>query len=431
MTTTTTTLRCPHAAADSATVAGSTPGDIVHALSDLLQGGSVPWVARRVLKALENLQHGQLRLRTPTGHLVEFKGQHEGLTAELQINDWAVLGLIARKADIGLAEAYADQRCNSPDWVALLRLAQHNQQALENLFDGSWIGKLGCLVRHWLNRNSRNGSRRNIHAHYDLGNPFYKLWLDPTMTYSSALFKGDYSLGLASAQVHKYRNILDWLNPAPGASILEIGCGWGGFAELAAQARCQVTGLTLSTEQLAWAQQRLEAQGMANRARFLLQDYRDHAERHDHIVSIEMFEAVGEQYWPTYFNQVAHCLKPGGTAVIQTITIGDAWFENYRRSTDFIQQYIFPGGMLPSPRRFREEAERAGLRVEKTLDFGFDYAETLRRWRETFEQSLPAIRTQGFDERFIRLWRFYLVYCEAGFLEGRISVQQTLVRLPA
>ncbi|MBU6436526.1 MAG: cyclopropane-fatty-acyl-phospholipid synthase family protein, partial [Betaproteobacteria bacterium] len=278
-------------------------------------------------------------------------------------------------------------------------------------------------------RNSKTQARKNIHAHYDLGNSFYRLWLDDSMTYSSALFsgaaagavKGD----LTAAQHAKYRRVIDELHLPAASRVLEIGCGWGGFAEIAAHVQgAHVTGLTLSTEQLAFARERLRAAGLAAQAEFRLQDYREEAGQYDGIASIEMFEAVGEQYWPAYFDCVHRNLKPGARACIQTITIRDDLFERYRKSTDFIQQYIFPGGMLPSPGAFRAQARRAGLRVVDELAFGQDYAETLRRWRAAFMARLAEVRELGYDEGFVRTWEFYLAYCEAAFARGNTDVMQ-------
>ena len=391
------------------------------------RGGRASLTARAALKALRGLQVGHLRLQLPGGEVRDFHGATPGVQAELKIHHWRALDAMARRAEIGLAEAYAAGDCDCHDWVALLGLAQANQQALRHLFAGRWWGKLIYRVQHWLNRNSRSGSRRNIQAHYDLGNAFYRLWLDPGMSYSAAWFGGNDAQPLEEAQTAKYRRILQQLQAKPQANILEVGCGWGGFAELAASDGHQVTGLTLSAQQLAYAEQRLNSAGLEERTRLLLCDYRDHHEQYDHVVSIEMFEAVGEQYWAAYFRQLRSWLKVGGTALIQTITIADEHFDAYRSSTDFIQQYIFPGGMLPSPSLFQRHAEAAGFRVGDSSRFGLDYAETLRRWRQNFERNLQEIRQQGFDETFIRLWRFYLVYCEAGFREGRVNVQQTLL----
>jgi cyclopropane-fatty-acyl-phospholipid synthase len=277
-----------------------------------------------------------------------------------------------------------------------------------------------------MRNNSKSGSRKNIHAHYDLGNPFYSLWLDPSMTYSSAWFSGDLQLPLAQAQSNKYRRILSAIDAAPGKRILEIGCGWGGFIEEAAQAGCHVTGLTLSREQQKFAEERLAKQGLISEIRF--QDYRDCKDQFDGIASIEMFEAVGENHWEQYFKTIASSLKPGGKACIQTIVIAEELFERYRSSTDFIQQYVFPGGMLPSKSAFKEYAARAGLRIQDEFAFGSDYAKTLCIWYESFNGQLDQVSQLGFDEAFVRLWNFYLMYCAAGFSERNIDVVQfTLV----
>ena len=283
---------------------------------------------------------------------------------------------------------------------------------------GSWHQLLSARIRHWLNRNSRSGSKRNIMAHYDLGNDFYRLWLDQGMSYSSAIYPTAETTDLEHAQRAKYRRILRRLQAEPGQRVLEIGCGWGGFAEMAVQQGLQVTGLTLSPLQLEWAQKR------APGADLRLQDYRDTSGQFDHIVSIEMFEAVGERWWPAYFDTVAKALKPGGRALIQSITIRDDLFDDYRKGTDFIQQYIFPGGMLPSRSAFRDAAARQGLAVNAEYTFGADYARTLLEWRHAFERNWPQIAALGFDEKFRRLWRMYFCYCEAGFLAGNVSVVQ-------
>lgn len=307
---------------------------------------------------------------------------------------------------------------------------------MEAVIYGSWWGRLGYRLRHLLRRNSKAGSARNIHAHYDLGNEFYRLWLDPGMSYSSAWFEGRDRRGadLVQAQDAKYRRALREARVEPGKRVLEIGCGWGGLAELAAKEfGADVTGVTLSAEQLSWAQQRLRDRGLDARAQMLYLDYRDLPQRFgggpfDAIVSIEMFEAVGHEYWPNYFQALNACLKPGGHACIQTITIRDDLFPRYLRSTDFIQQYIFPGGLLPSPAAFEAEARCAGLVVENRLAFGQDYAETLRRWRDAFMARLDAVQGQGFDQRFQRIWTFYLAYCEAAFDTGNTDVYQFTLR---
>ena len=371
---------------------------------------------RTVLSLLEKLAGGLLEVRLPDGSCVLFGHGERGVT--LQVHDEAMFSRVLARGDIGLAEAYLDGQWESSDIAGLLALLARNRDALSKAVYGSWRQLLAARVRHWFNRNSRAGSKRNIMAHYDLGNDFYSAWLDSSMSYSSALYRTVDNGSLLAAQDAKYRRILDRLQAKAGDSVLEIGCGWGGFAELAVADGLQLTGLTLSPAQLEWAKNRVP------QADLRLQDYRDTREQFDHVVSIEMFEAVGEQWWPTYFSTVARALKPGGKAVIQSITIRDDLFASYRRGTDFIQQYIFPGGMLPSRQAFRKAAERRGLRVTDEFAFGLDYARTLAEWRAAFEANWPHIATLGFDETFRRLWRLYLCYCEAGFLAGNIDVVQ-------
>jgi cyclopropane-fatty-acyl-phospholipid synthase len=389
---------------------------------------SLPRPARRVLALLRHLQHGSLDLQTPDGELLRFGNGREPRAA-LRILDWNVCAAALASGDIGFAESYVAGHWTSPDLRALLELLIRNRTALESLVYGGFWGGLLHRLRHLMRRNTREGSRRNIHAHYDLGNDFYKLWLDPSMNYSSAWFGGDAGRSLPAGQQAKMHRALGEAGVTPGARVLEIGCGWGAIAEVAARDfGARLTGVTLSTEQLAWAQARLRKAGLA--ADLRLQDYRDIADGpFDAIVSIEMFEAVGREYWDGYFRTVATQLKPGGRACIQSITIRDDLFDRYVRSTDFIQQYIFPGGLLPSPSQFRAHAAKAGLRVVGELAFGADYAETLRHWREAFLRQEGAVRELGFDTRFLRLWEFYLACCEAAFAAGNTDVMQfTLVR---
>lgn len=369
---------------------------------------------RLVFDLLEGLRGGRLEIRLPDGASRLFGEGEHGVT--LHVHDEAMFAQVLARGDIGLAEAYLDGAWDSSDVTGLLALLARNRAVLKKAVYGSWRRLLAARVRHWLNRNSRTGSKRNIMAHYDLGNDFYKVWLDPSMSYSSALYRAVDDGGLETAQRAKYRRILRRLRAEAGQSVLEIGCGWGGFAELAVSEGLAVTGLTLSPAQLAWASARVP------QADLRLQDYRDTREQFDHVVSIEMFEAVGERWWPTYFRSVARALKPGGRAVIQSITIRDDLFAEYRKGTDFIQQYIFPGGMLPSRAAFRAAAARQGLAVRSEYAFGNDYARTLAEWRQAFEANWPQIAALGFDEQFRRLWRLYLSYCEAGFLAGNIDV---------
>lgn len=369
---------------------------------------------RLVFQLLENLDGGLLEIRLPDGDSHLFGDGEHGVT--LNVHDEAMFSAVLARGDIGLAEAYLDGQWDSPDITGLLTLLTRNRDVLKKAVYGSWRNLLAARVRHWLNGNSKTGSKRNIMAHYDLGNEFYQLWLDPSMSYSSALYRTVDDGNLETAQQAKYRRILQRLKAETGQSVLEIGCGWGGFAEMAVQQGLQVTGLTLSPAQLAWAQKRVP------NADLRLQDYRDTKEQFDHIVSIEMFEAVGESWWPTYFKTIAQALKPGGRAVVQSITIRDDLFADYRKGTDFIQQYVFPGGMLPSRAAFRAAAAKQGLVVHGEYAFGEDYARTLAEWRHAFEAKWPQIAALGFDENFRRLWRMYLCYCEAGFLAGNVDV---------
>lgn len=390
-----------------------------------------PASARSIMRLLEKLAFGTLELELPDGTARRF-GTGSEPVASMRLNNWHMFGAVIRSGDIGFAESYIRGDWNTPDLPALLRLLIENRERLETVLYGSWWGSLMYRVRHMFNRNSRRGSRRNIHAHYDLGNTFYQSWLDETMNYSSALFSGDYSQSLPQAQWAKIHRALAEVQVKPGQRVLEIGCGWGAVAQAAAEScGAHLTGVTLSTEQLAYGQQRLRDAGLADMTDLRLQDYRDIDDGpFDAIVSIEMFEAVGQAYWPDYFSTVASNLKPGGRACIQSITIRDDLFDRYARSTDFIQQYIFPGGMLPSQVAFVEAAQAAGLEVETRFSFGRDYAETLRRWRQPFLANEKSIRQLGFDTRFMRTWDFYLCYCEAGFDTGNIDVVQFTLRKP-
>jgi len=305
-----------------------------------------------------------------------------------------------------------------------------NRGEMEGVIYGSWLGRLFYRMRHLLHRNTHANSRKNIHAHYDLGNAFYTLWLDETMNYSSAIFEGDTTQPMALAQKTKVRRALTQARVRPGDRVLEIGCGWGALAEMATtELGASITGVTLSTEQLEFARARMQRLGTSSQADLRLQDYRDIDDApFDAICSIEMVEAVGSEYWPTYFATVAKLLKPGGYACVQSIVIDDALFDRYLHSTDFIQQYIFPGGCLPCPREFRAQAEAAGLEVVDAYAFGHDYAETLRRWREAFLARRDEVLAVGFDEKFMRIWEFYLAYCEAAFDEDNIDVVQYTLR---
>ena len=383
----------------------------------------VPPAGRILLALLARLARGELVVIDPEGGGHRFGPGNDGAgRGEFRFRDWRLARAILTGGDVAFAEAWIDGRWDTPDLPALLTVFAHNQPALERAFYGHAWQRALFRFRHWLNANSKRRAKRNIVAHYDLGNEFYRLWLDPTMTYSSALFGGDFAQPLASAQQAKYDRILAELALPPGAHILEIGCGWGGFAETAARAGYRVTGLSLSDAQTAYARERIARAGLADRVTLRIQDYRDERGTYDGVASIEMFEAVGEKYWPAYFATLRRSLAPGARACVQTITIADARFERYRTQSDFIQQYIFPGGMLASPSRFAAAAEQAGLAIARTHAFGRDYAETLARWLAAFDARTTAVRAQGFDESFIRCWRFYLAYCIAGFASGSTDV---------
>ena len=389
-----------------------------------------PAAARTTLRWLQRLQHGSLTLQLPDGTLQHF-GHGGGPVAAITLRNWNVFGAALRSGDIGFAESYIAGDWTTPHLTDLLQLFIANRQHIEGVVYGSWAGRLLYRIKHLLNRNTRANSQKNIHAHYDLGNAFYQLWLDDTMNYSSAWFEGDPNGDLRTAQHAKVRRALHMAGVKPGDRVLEIGCGWGALAEMATiEFNASVTGVTLSTEQLDFARERMQRLGMGDSADLRLQDYRDIGdEPFDAICSIEMVEAVGREYWPTYFQTVHRLLKPGGRACIQSIVIDDSLFKRYISSTDFIQQYVFPGGCLPCPSEFRREAEAAGLRVEDEFSFGQDYAETLRRWRERFLAQRGQILQLGFDERFMHIWEFYLAYCEAAFAMSSTNlVQYTLVR---
>lgn len=374
--------------------------------------------APQLFKRLEQLEQGRLHLTTPDGKVRVFEGRQPGAAAALEMRDWRVLTNLAAKGDVGFADDYRKGLWETDNLKSLIELGLQNTKAFERfVLGGQWMRKLTNLS-YMLRLNTLKGSRKNIHAHYDLGNEFYKLWLDPSMTYSSALFTGP-DQNLTQAQYNKYDRMAERLNSQSG-SLLEIGCGWGGFAQRAlTKGDFDIKGITVSKAQHDFAQQRL-----GTNANIALEDYRHQTGKFDHIISIEMFEAVGEQYWQTYFQKLSSLLKSGGRAVVQTITMRERDFPRYRTGSDFIRSFIFPGGMLPSPSRFREEAAKAGLRVQDEFHFGKDYARTLDIWLHNFDAQKPAVKAMGFDDGFIRLWRFYLAACIAGFNTGRTSVMQ-------
>jgi cyclopropane-fatty-acyl-phospholipid synthase len=387
----------------------------------------LPVPLRRIIARAEMMRFGRLLIRFPNGHRLTIRGSQPGPEAELEIHRMRLLRRVLFGGHLAFSEAYVDGDWDSPDPAILIDYFVRNESALA--IEGSWFTRLVERLNHALKANTRTGSRRNIAAHYDLGNSFYRQWLDPSMTYSSAVYvQGQNSL--EAAQTEKYRRIADMAGVKPGSTVLEIGCGWGGFAEYAARLGAKVVGLTLSTEQLSYARQRLSDAGLADQADLRLQDYRDVQGQFDAVVSIEMIEAVGERYWPVYFGKIAEVLKQGGRAALQAILIEDTRFPIYRRSPDFIQRHVFPGGMLPSPQRLRDETTAAGLTLVEQASYRLDYARTLREWRGKFESTWESIRPLGFDERFRRLWRYYLAYCEGGFTAGSIDLVQVAFQKP-
>ncbi|MCA1790454.1 MAG: cyclopropane-fatty-acyl-phospholipid synthase family protein [Thioalkalivibrio sp.] len=394
-------------------------------------GHGGPSLALRLLaRALRFMQRGKLTLIDAAGNRIVLRGAGTGAEAVWHFRrPWRGLLRLLRRGEIGFAEGYIAGDWNTPDLQALLQFTADNEAALARLAERpAWQRQLDRF-RHRLRRNSRRGSRANIRFHYDLGNEFYRQWLDSTMSYSSALFsKGDEAL--ETAQQRKYLRLLERLNAAPGAHILEIGCGWGGFAEAAARQGYRVTGITLSQEQLDYARERVARAGLSDRVQLHLQDYRDLRGQYDHIVSIEMFEAVGEEWWPTYFHKLRECLRPGGRAALQVITIDEKVFPRYRESADFIQLYVFPGGMLPPVPRFNAAAEASGLKRLEQDFFGMDYALTLRRWFDEVRRSSDIIQALGYGESFLRMWRYYLAYCEVGFRTRRVDLMQAILERP-
>jgi cyclopropane-fatty-acyl-phospholipid synthase len=408
-----------------------------------------PAAARTAFKLLSRLKYGTLTLQLPDGSMQRF-GSGEAPTASLRLLNWNVCSASLRSGDIGFAESYIAGDWTTPHLTELLRVLIVNRKEVEDVIYGTWLGRLAYRVKHLLNRNTKTNSQKNIHAHYDLGNAFYELWLDGTMNYSSAIFETP-ETSMKDAQNAKVRRALRMARVKPGDRVLEIGCGWGALAEMAStEFGASIVGVTLSTEQLNWARDRMARVGVAAAGSadagavthdLRLQDYRDIGRTggrtgasaaqdasFDAICSIEMVEAVGREYWPTYFQTVARLLKPGGHACVQSIVIADELFDRYISSTDFIQQYIFPGGCLPCPTAFRAEAEAAGLEVVDEFSFGQDYAHTLKLWRDSFLAQESRVLQLGFDKRFVRIWEFYLAYCEAAFAQANTDVVQYTLR---
>lgn len=377
------------------------------------------------------LRRGTLDITLPDGRQIRFGGVEPGPAAVMTVNSYNFAWRLMRGGDVGIAEAYLRGEWDTPDLTQFLYIFCVNYDHMLPMFEQKTIVRVVQTVQHWLKRNTRGQAKRNIYAHYDIGNAFYKSWLDSSMTYSSALFEDGVS-DLTAAQENKYRRLAEAINLQSGQRVLEIGCGWGGFAEFAAKTYdVKVVGLTISREQQDFAQRRIFEAGLSERVEIRFQDYRDERDQYDRIASIEMIEAVGEEFWPNYFSQLRDRLLPQGLAGIQAITIRDSMFQSYRREVDFIQRYVFPGGMLPSPAVLKALGERFGIPIIKERIFGQDYARTLASWRNNFRQAWPNLKPLGFDERFRRLWEYYLAYCEAGFLSGNIDVRQVIFAKPA
>jgi len=386
----------------------------------------LPRSARLALSIASHIRHGTLEVQFPDRRRLVFEGPESGPSATMVVHDFGFAWRVLRGGDIGIAESYLRGEWETPNLTEFLYLFCVNVEMMQAVLRGKPLIRWVQLFRHWLHRNTRRQARRNIHAHYDLGNDFYRAWLDPTMTYSSALFDQG-STDLSIAQLRKYESLAQQIELKPGQSVLEIGCGWGGFAEYAATAYgANVTGLTISKEQHDYARKRMFEAGLADKVTIKMQDYRDETGIYDRIASIEMIEAVGEKFWPAFFRQMRDRLAAGGIAGIQAITIQERFFVNYRREIDYIRRYVFPGGMLPSPAILKSLGSNFGIPLVREKVFGDDYARTLSVWRDSFRAAWPSLVPMGFDERFRRLWEYYLAYCEAGFLSRNIDVRQMI-----
>ena len=393
--------------------------------------GDLPRYFAQVFAVARGISRGRLDFVLPDGRRFRAEGGAPGPAAELRVHDPDIFARLVREGDLGFCEAYLEGAWSTPDLMAFMDFVHADNDAIYDGFPGMALLRLYERLRHALRANTRAGSKKNISHHYDLGNEFYRLWLDDTMTYSSALF-ADPQQSLEAAQRAKYAAMVDGIGARPGEHVLEIGCGWGGFAEYAAAERgLRVTGLTISREQYDYAVARIARAGLSDRVEIVLRDYRDERGSYDGIASIEMFEAVGEKYWPVYFDTLRARLKPGRKATLQIITVQDRRFETYRKGVDFIQKYIFPGGMLPSPSALRSEVARAGLDLVGSHEFGASYSLTLRRWHERFNAAWDEIQRMGFDNRFRLMWNFYLCSCAGAFEGGNCDVTQMTVARPA
>lgn len=389
---------------------------------------SIPGEAKVILNSLSKIEFGSIDIISPEGMHFKYVGKKPGPSTDLNISNWNVFAEILNKSDIGLAETYINNHWNSNSIDQLIELAILNESVLSKAFIGNLHKIIFYRLKHEARENTKSGSKSNIKAHYDLGNSFYSLWLDTTMTYSSALFS-HMNEDLSQAQNNKYQSMLNLVGAKPGDHIVEIGCGWGGFLEHAAKQGIHVTGITISDEQYQFAKARIERLNLQEFAKVKICDYRDLEGQFDHAVSIEMIEAVGEKYWDSYFSLFKRVLKPGGKFAIQAITMNDKNFDSYRKGTDFIQQYVFPGGMLLSPKTIDRMLDKHEYQKIDQIFFGLDYAKTLNIWFNSFNQELDKVKTFGFDDQFIRLWNFYLKYCEGAFNSKRIDVTQVVAKV--
>ena len=390
----------------------------------------LPRYFAQVFDMSQKMNNGRIDFVMPDGRVFRAEGRNPGPVAELHLHNPDLFARLIREGDLGFCDGYLDGWWSTPDLQAFMDLVHADNEDIYDGFPGMGFLRAYERLRFWLKSNSKTQARRNIAQHYDLGNEFYQLWLDDTMTYSSAKFDTGQE-SLEKAQIAKYASMVDQMGAQPGDHVLEIGCGWGGFAEYAAKERgLRVTGLTISQAQYDYAKERIRRAGLEDRVEFKLQDYRDERGLYDGIASIEMFEAVGEKYWPAYFNTVKDRLKPGATATLQVITVDHRRWDVYKRGPDFIQKYIFPGGMLPSPVVLRDEIKRAGLEVLRSIEFGDSYDQTLRRWHDTFNRKWDEVAQLGFDDRFRRMWNFYLTSCAATFATGNCDVTQITLSRP-
>ncbi|GFE66659.1 SAM-dependent methyltransferase [Litoreibacter roseus] len=402
----------------------------MEALNTTVGQKALPRYFSQAFQTAQKLTYGRLDIKLEDGRVFRAEGAKPGPIAEFTVHNNDLFARLIREGDLGFCDAYLDDWWSTPDLQALMDLVHADNEDVYDGYPGMGLVRAYEKLRFWMQANSRKQAKKNISYHYDLGNEFYDIWLDDTMTYSSAFFKTGQE-SMEKAQTQKYASMIDEMGAQPGDHVLEIGCGWGGFAEYAAKERgLKVTGLTISQEQHDYAVDRIRKAGLEGQVEIKMQDYRDEKGTYDGIASIEMFEAVGEKYWPVYFNAVRDRLKPGKNATLQIITVEHRRWAVYKRGVDFIQKYIFPGGMLPSPKVLRDEIARSGLNLKHSIEFGESYSQTLRRWHETFNARWDEVAELGFDARFRRMWNFYLTSCAATFWSGNCDVTQITMTRP-